>query len=577
MARIRKVEIRNFRSIKYLDWLPSPGLNCLIGPGDSGKSTVLDAIDYCLGARRTIQFNDADFYKLDEDSRIEITLTIGDLNDALKSFESYGDFLRGFNPQDGTIEDEPERDLETVLTLSLTVDSDLEPKWSLFSDKAAAKGFTKNLTWGDRQRLAPTRIGTFTDYNLAWRKGSVLTQLADEKPDASGALAKAARNARASFGDEAQKQLGETLTIVTETAKELGIPVGEMVKAMLDAHTVSFGGGTISLHDEDGVPLRGLGLGSTRLLVAGLQRKAAHTSSMILVDELEHGLEPHRIIRFIGSLGAKEPSPPLQVFATTHSPVALRELSGQQLFVLRQVADLHVVLPVSNKPSLQGTVRSFPEAFLARSVIICEGASEVGLLRGLDQYFTANNQISISAQGVALVDVGGGPPDSYFERAKCFECLGYRVSVFRDDDRKPTDAVEAAFKARGGYVFTWINDRALEDELFLSLSTASVERLLAYAVEIHGADMIDAQIKSKSGNAKTLSAIQIELLIDELSADSRTVLGKAAKSKSNSWFKTVGHMETVARDIICPDLGNATPEFQGVIRSIFDWAQNADG
>jgi len=54
MARIRKVEIRNFRSIRALDWLPSPGINCLIGPGDSGKSTILDAIDLCLGARRSV-------------------------------------------------------------------------------------------------------------------------------------------------------------------------------------------------------------------------------------------------------------------------------------------------------------------------------------------------------------------------------------------------------------------------------------------------------------------------------------------------------------------------------------------
>ena len=45
MARIRRLEIRNFRSIQNLDWAPSNGMNCLIGPGDSGKSTVLDAID----------------------------------------------------------------------------------------------------------------------------------------------------------------------------------------------------------------------------------------------------------------------------------------------------------------------------------------------------------------------------------------------------------------------------------------------------------------------------------------------------------------------------------------------------
>jgi hypothetical protein len=44
MARIRKIEIQNFRGIKELVWLPSAGINCLIGPGDSGKSSILDAI-----------------------------------------------------------------------------------------------------------------------------------------------------------------------------------------------------------------------------------------------------------------------------------------------------------------------------------------------------------------------------------------------------------------------------------------------------------------------------------------------------------------------------------------------------
>ncbi len=43
MPRIRHLAIRNFRSIKALDWSPAPGINCLIGPGDSGKSTILDA------------------------------------------------------------------------------------------------------------------------------------------------------------------------------------------------------------------------------------------------------------------------------------------------------------------------------------------------------------------------------------------------------------------------------------------------------------------------------------------------------------------------------------------------------
>ncbi len=181
-------------------------------------------------------------------------------------------FVRGFDAQTGEIEDEPEKDAETVLTVKLTVASDLEPTWTLVSERAEAQGLARNLSWGDRVRLAPTRIGAMADYHLGWRRGSVLNRVSEERADASAALAKAARDARAAFGDEAQGQLGETLGIVATTAKELGIPIGENIKAMLDAHSVSFSGGTISLHDEDGIPLRGLGY---RLDTAAYRRPPA--------------------------------------------------------------------------------------------------------------------------------------------------------------------------------------------------------------------------------------------------------------------------------------------------------------
>ncbi|MDH0212825.1 ATP-binding protein [Stutzerimonas stutzeri] len=335
MARIRKIEIANFRGIQLLAWCPTPGINCLIGPGDSGKSTVLDAIDLCLGARRNVQFSDADFFGLDITTPISITLTLGDLDDSMRTLEGFGAFLRGYHANTGVVEDEPSAAAEVVLCLNLTVASDLEPSWTLVSDRAAQQGIVKTLAWKDRVALAPTRIGALADFNLGWQRGSVLNRISEERADASAALVKAARDARSAFGDQAEQQLGEALGIVTTTAQELGVNIGAKAKALLDSHSVSFGGGTISLHNESGIPLRSLGVGSTRLLVAGLQRKAAGQASIVLSDELEYGLEPHRIARFLGSLGAKEAAAPLQVFLTTHSPVALRELSGGQLFVLR--------------------------------------------------------------------------------------------------------------------------------------------------------------------------------------------------------------------------------------------------
>jgi putative ATP-dependent endonuclease of the OLD family len=99
MARIRKITIESFRCIKGLTWLPSHGINCLIGPGDSGKSTILDAIDFCLGARRNLQFTDADFHRLQVDTPIRVSVTFGELDDTLKSIDAYGMYLGGFDKE----------------------------------------------------------------------------------------------------------------------------------------------------------------------------------------------------------------------------------------------------------------------------------------------------------------------------------------------------------------------------------------------------------------------------------------------------------------------------------------------
>jgi putative ATP-dependent endonuclease of the OLD family len=574
MARIRKVEIENFRSIKKLTWLPSPGVNCLIGPGDVGKSTILDAIDFCLGARRNLQFTDADFHRLNVAEPIRIAVTIGELDDSLKNVDTYGLYLRGFDPQTGALEDEPATGFETVLTLLLTVASDLEPAWVLTSERSQAQDQSRNLSWQDRVSIAPMRIGAVAGYHLGWGRGSVLNQIADEQADASAALAKAARDARAAFSEDAEGQLGETLNIVAEAAKELGIPIGDSVKAMLDAHSVSFRTGTISLHDEDGVPLRGLGVGSTRLLIAGLQRRAAAETAVILVDETEYGLEPHRIIRFLTSLGAKESQAPLQVFMTTHSPVVLRELSGDQLFVVRRQDERHDLQKVGVADDIQGTIRLYPEAFLAASVLVGEGASEVGFVRGIDLHRVQEGDTSITAYGVALIDCGGGEAERCFKRAAVFQNLGYRTAILRDSDMAVAAEVANMFTEAGGTLIAWPNRNAIEDELFRSLTDQAIDELIDLAVELHGEDSIDQHIKSASDGDYELENIRADALEEGYSDEVRIVLGKAARGRKSGWFKSVSWMERAARDIVGPDLADADKDFRIIVEEIFEWASS---
>jgi len=571
MARIRKIEIANFRGIRKLVWWPSPGINCLIGPGDSGKSTILDAIDLCLGARRNVQISDTDFFDLNIAAPISITLTLGALDDSVSTLESFGAFLCGYHAVTGVVEDEPSAGAEVVLCLNLTIASDLEPSWTLISDRASKQGLVKSLAWKDRLALAPTRIGALADYNLTWQRGSVLNRVSDERADASAALVKAARDARSTFGDQAEQQLEEALGIVAATAQELGVQIGTKARALLDSHSASFGGGTISLHNEGGIPLRNLGVGSTRLLVAGLQRKAASQASIVLSDELEYGLEPHRIARFLGSLGAKEAAP-LQAFLTTHSPVALRELSGGQLFVLRSTLHGHEVRMVGTDNETQSTIRLYPEAFLAGSVIVCEGASEIGLLRGLDLHQVEQGGVSLAAQGIAMIDCGGGDPDRPYARAAAFQLLGYRVMVMRDDDKKPTAAMEQAFQQAGGSVVAYQAGRALEDDLFCSLTPAACQKLINYAYELHG-DVIHEHLRSVSSNTLTVQAVWEEIQeTGELSMQSRAMLGQAARIRKTGWFKSISWMEEVARTIVAPDLQLCQPGFKALVDDVYRWA-----
>lgn len=576
MARIRRLEISNFRSIRTLDWAPSAGINCLIGPGDSGKSTILDAIDLCLGARRSVSIADTDFYRLDVTEPLVIAVTLGGLPDELLSLEVYGEFLRGHDAASRQIEPEPRAEIETALTIRLEVGADLEPSWLLYSERAQEQGLERGLAWKHRAALAPARIGNYASTHLSWSRSSVLNKLTDERPELGAELARAARDARTGFGDQAGAQLAETLQVVTRTASALGVPVGQ-AQAMLDAHAVSVGDGAIALHSQSGIPLRSLGTGSARLLLAGLQREAAQAATIALVDEVEFGLEPHRLKRLLDSLGAKDVSLPLQVFMTTHSPVALRELSGDQLFIVRCEGDRHVVRPAGVADQVQGILRTDPEAFLARSILVCEGASEIGLARGLDQYGVEDhNQTSFFALGGAYVNAGGSTPDLCLEKALAMRRLGYNVTAFIDADKAPTPALLGTLAAEGVGLLTWRAGRALEDELFISMTDAAIDLLLGYAIERIGRDDVAEHIRSKSEGQRNLDAIEAERVAHGVySVATRELLGRAARVSRNGWFKAVSAYQHVGRKIVGPHLQNAEPGFVEVMNRLRAWTHAA--
>ncbi|WP_201026493.1 AAA family ATPase [Pseudomonas palleroniana] len=133
-----------------------------------------------------------------------------------------------------------------------------------------------------------------------------------------------------------------------------------------------------------------------------------------MIDEVEFGLEPHRIarlLRLLKTAPAGEGASQAQIFITTHSPVVICELKAEDIFSVRSSAGVTEVKSISAAVRKLGTaqrhLRGAPEAFLARRIVVGEGRTEQGIVRGLDNCWVERGMDSLAAQGVVAVNGSG--------------------------------------------------------------------------------------------------------------------------------------------------------------------------
>ena len=77
-ASIRRLKIERFRGIEFLCWIPESGMNVILGGGDPGKSTILEAIALLLSPTNTFTINDSDYWRrgVDEEFCIEAVISL---------------------------------------------------------------------------------------------------------------------------------------------------------------------------------------------------------------------------------------------------------------------------------------------------------------------------------------------------------------------------------------------------------------------------------------------------------------------------------------------------------------------
>jgi putative ATP-dependent endonuclease of the OLD family len=546
------IDIRNFRGIKRLAWLPAAGVNCLVGPGDTTKTTILDAIELALNPRWYPFADDSDFFDLDVEQTIKITVTLAGLPADFKADDQYGLHLRGWDAQQGTLKDEPGEGLEDALSLRLVIDASLEARWSIFNDRVGEDNEdAPGIRYRHARQLATTRLGPYAERHLGWGRQSVLARLGEGSDTLSMQLAQANRAAREAFRQGNRDVFKEIVARAEALSRQFSVPVRDKYAAELDVQGVTITAGGIALHDGR-LPLRRLGTGSSRLVVSALQHDAGATH-VALIDEVEHGLEPHRIARLLKYLTTPAPTgakPSPQIFMTTHSPVVIRELSARDIFTVRSNEGTTSVLSVADTAkdteTAQRHLRRCPDAFLARKIVVGEGRTEHGFARGLDACWCQKGMESFALRGVAAID-GGGAANAVMI-AEHLTDLGYKVFVLLDSDEPADAAAVARLKGKGAVVHEWPDACCIEERIFLDVLGAPMHALITFASECVGATSVRDSIDHSFEAAGIRGSGTPSLRAVMHGANARRALGKTAKTKG--WYKDIARGERLAEIVM---------------------------
>lgn len=547
---LRRIRIEHFRGIESADWVIKQRLISLVGAGDSTKTTLLDAIGLVLSPNYSLQFTDADFFSLDLTKNIVIEATITDLPDALVKENQLGKDRSGLMPN-GTLVHDPVEEAEECLVVRLTVTPELDPTWEVVRPDSED---ARSISASQRRQLGFFRLGERADFHLRWARGSALSGLTDGGDGASSVILDAHRDARTAVFHAHSSALHDAASKVQRSAGNFGAGKFAKLRPGLEPGSAT-SAHSLMLHDGN-VPLTSLGLGTRRLTSLSIQDQAMDDGSIIAIDEVEHGLEPHRLAQVLHHLKKRTEGGNLQVIMTTHSPITVKTLSAADLVVVR--ADGAGVTTCRSVPedldNVQGTFRSAPDALLGRRVLVGEGATEVGFLRGLlrhwDAQRSAAEQPGAASLGVVLVNGQGGTQPT--ERAQNFRQLGYPTCMLVDnDDRAIDESVEQA-GAAGVSVHRWTRGNALEDEIIQTLAAEGLQALINLALGIKGEQSILATVGAKL-NSSQLTGTEVAAWQTQTGADEtkiRHAIADAATAKGKEWFKREDRGEELAEVVI---------------------------
>ncbi|MGF6574885.1 putative ATP-dependent endonuclease of OLD family [Paraburkholderia sp. GAS333] len=375
-ARIRKLFIQRFRGIQSLTWLPAEGMNVILGGGDVGKTTVLEAIALLLAPSNSVVTSEADYWARDSTKEflIEAVMTLPDAT-AIGTQNTFA-WPWAWNGEDALTpsaeggEDTPDVS-EPVYRVRVRGTADLELAWEIVQPNGEFNHFSTAV----RRRIGMVRMSADerNDRDLRLVYGSALDRLLAD----SALRARIGKRVSDLDLDEALNEKGkEAIEALDKRMADAALP-SELTLGLTTSQGLSIGAliGLLATRNGVALPLSSWGAGTRRMAALEIASSTDKEASVTLIDEIERGLEPYRLRKLINILTEQHG----QIFLTTHSPVAISCATNGHLWYL----DSRGAIGSLPGDKIRSQQKRDPETFLSRVAVIAEGPTEVGFLQYL--------------------------------------------------------------------------------------------------------------------------------------------------------------------------------------------------
>ena len=521
--KIHSVGIKNFRGIQSAN-LVLPGHAVLIGDNNTGKSSVLEAIDLVLGPDRLSRrppVDEHDFYQgkylaaptvagepvavvagggVEDPPRIIIDVTVSDLSEEQQA--RFGDNIEWLKTSTGAFYDEADPagvDAADILAALRVTFVEYDPDEDDFEGNTY---FTRSIAESD----TPTPFSKKDKQNCGFlflrslRTGSralslehgslldIILRLKEIRPqmweDTIATLA--------AFDVASDPKLGISgvLESINKSLKkyvprEWGVKPRLKVSSLTREHLRKVVTAFIATGDgEHAAPFFRQGTGTVNMLVLAMLSQIAEDKQNVIfaMEEAETAIPPYaqkRIVHELRKLSA-------QSIFTSHSPYVLEEFSLAETVILSRSADgvltqASIALPdsVKHKRYRQEFRTRFCEGLLSRRVLIAEGATEAScfpvVARRLAE-LDPNRYASLEALGICPIDAG--TENQIADLADLYRRLGKRTFALCD---KQSDANKAEIEAHVEHLLMH-EEKGMENLVLKNTTQAALDRF---------ADMLD--------------------------------------------------------------------------------------